>query len=51
MKNNIPDYQNNSKIKLKFVFARKNVCLPPPVPQTVDKGKFFILVTNKIKLQ
>ena len=25
-------------VKLKFVFARKNVCLPP-IPQTVVKGK------------
>jgi hypothetical protein len=36
--------------KLKFVFARKNVCLPP-VPQTVVIGKKSIWVTNKIKLQ
>ena len=36
-------------MKLKFVFARKNVCLP--VPQTVVIGKKSIWVTNKIKLQ
>ena len=36
--------------KLKFVFARKNVCLPP-VPQTVVIGKKSIWVTNIIKLQ
>ena len=36
--------------KLKFVFAHKNVCLPP-VPQTVVIGKKSIWVTNKIMLQ
>jgi hypothetical protein len=35
--------------QLKFVFARKNVCLPRP--KTVVIGKKSIWVTNKMKLQ
>jgi hypothetical protein len=35
--------------QLKFVFARKNLCLPRP--KTVVIGKKSIWVTNKIKLQ